>query len=1188
MKRKVLSFVFFATTLWGVEAITFSDDFSINALKPAPSWEVISGSFPTSNGKMLARSDRGDAFAVIRELPELEGFEYAVRFTPAERTTVTGWATAGIAVYQDNRNHWRLQFVEGPDQKRSFEMGETLDGLWQAQSIGSNKLRCSESFTGTWEYGTAYQMKVSLTTNGIEGEVVPASGGKPLARYRYFWDSAKAVTLGRPGITATGLTVQGESVRVTASWPVASAPGILLENGKAGRCALLSVDKAGESSARVALLSKTARDAGFGVNVLSSEDLLRAKVLSRANFDVLMLPDPRFPAGAREILYRYLRNGGHAVMLGGRAFGSPLFSVDGKWMSRQQIEGVMNDLKPSAPLFDFATSTVTWDRSSDQKDKNSTAKIESGNLRLDIKGYTLWDTFAAKLPRKIERGAPLLILSLKGDATTPQIAFELYETDGSRWIAVLEIAPEMKRVVLMPQRFKPWNAKAKEKSGLEVERVEKISIGLAGTHTLRVAHGDHTIWIGAIGTAENKFEGIDLSTEITLPVFGEDDDSTLGGAVAVASAPSSPFQGFEKVTGSVEGLSAIGFAIPNESVSVPLLEAMDPYGRKVGYAAGLLLHVGGGYRKSAWLYSGITSDAFYRSPAFSAFLMQALLAMKKGDLIKKVIEDDQARLKNLALSSPPPKGFIHVGKDGHFANGDGSRFFMTGCNYIGSFATETQFCQDENFDPRELEANFRMAKSAGINVIRLFHVHGLAADFMKGDRRKLDTILELARRYGIYLLLETSAGLSATGVDMAETCAILTRTAELLKDEPMIFGYDLRNEPVLSSVAGMNYPEGRKPSVQTTRLIEMYPEEATEIQKLIQARPGWLKLSATLIGRDAENTIASIYLWNQYTREFNLASTTFGDLPPSGLPTPAKWQPLVKAVDETYGLWIQMQKDAVRQADTNHLMSVGYNLVFAALPCNEKLDFVSHHVYGKPNSFAGVMENLTTLDRLKKLFPTQPISLGEFGYSTGIVMPGGGNLDPDTAGVGEMMHYLYAFANGYEGCKKWMLVDWPLAVMQRYGSWSQHGLEGKRYEARFGLFAYDGSPEGRPKPIAYALRFLREYADNNAPSGSLSISEGPLSIGAVYVYSNKNALFIGNKAYEGTPLSFHSKQAANVMLTWGPAGIRVMSSADALVTLTPSAIGVFGQSVKGRHGELRLNGNRMVIEMLAGETLVVK
>ena len=203
--------------------------------------------------------------------------------------------------------------------------------------------------------------------------------------------------------------------------------------------------------------------------------------------------------------------------------------------------------------------------------------------------------------------------------------------------------------------------------------------------------------------------------------------------------------------------------------------------------------------------------------------------------------------------------------------------------------------------------------------------------------------------------------------------------------------------------------------------------------------------------------------------------------------------------------------------DTNHLITVGYDTAFAALPSNRQLDFVSHHVM-PPAWFAGRAGEPDHARPARRSWPDKPITLGEFGYSTGIPLANG-YLDRYTASVGEMIHYLYAFTKDYDGVKKWMLNDWPYKIMQHYGDWNQGDVT-RVYEERFGLYYYDGTPAGRPKPIVHALRFVGEHIAGLAPSGTLEIVPAPLSIGAGYVYKNKQALFIGNTAYTAAGLSF--------------------------------------------------------------------
>jgi len=159
--------------------------------------------------------------------------------------------------------------------------------------------------------------------------------------------------------------------------------------------------------------------------------------------------------------------------------------------------------------------------------------------------------------------------------------------------------------------------------------------------------------------------------------------------------------------------------------------------------------------------------------------------------------------------------------------------------------------------------------------------------------------------------------------------------------------------------------------------------------------------------------------------------------------------------------------------------------------------------------------------------------------------------------------------------------------MQHYGDWNKGDVT-RTYEERFGLYYYDGTATGRPKPIVHALRFFGEHIAGRAPSGSLEVLPAPLSIGAGYVYKNQQALFIGNTAYTTDQLAFTAARPANVMLRWADDGLRVMASADAHVTIKPATFGPYGKQVTGRHGALRTEGETLVVDLLEGETTLIK
>lgn len=163
--------------------------------------------------------------------------------------------------------------------------------------------------------------------------------------------------------------------------------------------------------------------------------------------------------------------------------------------------------------------------------------------------------------------------------------------------------------------------------------------------------------------------------------------------------------------------------------------------------------------------------------------------------------------------------------------------------------------------------------------------------------------------------------------------------------------------------------------------------------------------------------------------------------------------------------------------------------------------------------------------------------------------------------------------------------------VRRYAPW----LTDERtrvYEERFGLFYYDGTPEGRPKPIVHALRVLRDYVERAGPGGKLAIRRSRSPIGAGYVFRGERALFVGGPEHQEDRLAFACPRPANVMLTWDDGSLAVLSTADVRVRLDPAAfvpaLEAGKAEVSGRHGGWEREGRGLAVELLAGETVQVR
>jgi hypothetical protein len=537
----------------------------------------------------------------------------------------------------------------------------------------------------------------------------------------------------------------------------------------------------------------------------------------------------------------------------------------------------------------------------------------------------------------------------------------------------------------------------------------------------------------------------------------------------------------------------------------------------------------------------------------------------------------------LPLTAPAPKEFVHLSEDKRqFLTPDGKPLFLIGANYLGP---SDRTCQlgGGYWDPNLLEADFRRAHEAGINCFRIW------VAYRESDPARRDAVKQVARKYGIYLVLHVGD----SQAKLEDTQTVLRGIAGNWKDEPMVLGYDLINEPYVGTAAAPTLGGEKSPLIKL-RPYERYADKIDKawVDRAVKERPAWPQVPGWLKDEDDVRQIYAAYsLFSKYTDPFTGVGASYSTFPAlkTLLPLDGEFGDFARALNASFERWIGAQVEAIRAVDRNHSIAVGYNTILSALPANHQLDFVSEHVYQSPTSYENVVENVTTLDRLAKLWPHQPTTLGEFGYSNGIRMPGG-TLDLHTSAVGETMHYLFALANGHSGCTKWVLCDWPTPMQRDNCGWMG---QGSTYEERFGLYYYDGTPQGGPKPIVPALRFLSEYIAAGGSGGKMTISPGKTSTGAVYVYEAPRAVFVGDIAYRSPRLEFETvgSKPANVMLTWDGKSIRMMSTCDARVRVQASGfvpgLGT-GAKVTGKVGSVRQEGKWLAVEMLEGETVAIR
>lgn len=405
----------------------------------------------------------------------------------------------------------------------------------------------------------------------------------------------------------------------------------------------------------------------------------------------------------------------------------------------------------------------------------------------------------------------------------------------------------------------------------------------------------------------------------------------------------------------------------------------------------------------------------------------------------------------IVLSSPPAAQiagakdeFVRVSPDGRGFVVGGRPWYPFGCNYYDPHVGWAPKMWRE-FDPAKVEEHFRVMQGLGVNVVRVFvaaqsffpNPPNLEADALK----KFDALLAVARRHGIRVHPTgpdawegrppwCQEDIYANAKALEAQVAFWKAFAARYKENPIIFAYDLRNEPHIQwkgremEVGWRDWLRERYGTVEELR--KAWGAEAKNVQGF----------ESVAIPEDkaASNSIALLDF--QWFRE-SLADR-----------------------------WVKLQVEAIRSADPNHLVTVGLiqwsvpvvlgrpsqYAAFRPSRIAPMLDFLSIHFYplwGDPlASDEDFNRNLAYLELALRYTHAgdlrKPLFVGEFGWY------GGGRTD-DRAAV-----------RSAEDQARWCRS----AVMQGRGiaagwlNWAYADTPSARDMSKFsGLVAEDGKPK---------------------------------------------------------------------------------------------------------------------------------
>ncbi|MCX7011452.1 MAG: hypothetical protein NTW86_02590 [Candidatus Sumerlaeota bacterium] len=942
----------------------------------------------------------------------------------------------------------------------------------------------------------------------------------------------------------------------------------------AGRCAaavgvgIVQHDSRQSDNKVGRFLAEILPSAGMDFIWFSYDDLVDSNKLDPRRIQTLIVPEsPFFPAVNADTLHRYLEKGGTLVALGGDPFSRPLFRQGGRWMEVQELASALRADPQSICLADPETMAAdAWVPKRTNKQAPSAARLvsEDGRKAFLFEHRAVWDLDAFQLsvtpppPRQAQgrrTEADALLFEARADDYTPQTAIRISNKKGESFEWIVELSPQWTSIFVPLQSFRPMGT-GESAPPVSVHDISQIAFAMT---EVRHARGDHDVYVrslhgvklppGAFTPIET--EGFVLCEDRDLYRFDDAVETVPAEAAPLPGSTGSPQGGFT-ASGRVSGISALGFPFFGESSYVPLLEARDRYGRRRGMAAGLVVNEAGRWKDSRWAVFGIQEPGWYLSKPFAQYVAELIRYMVEKKPAPSTLRQAQGRQAEAApptVVSRPKDSLPRITvRDGSFVRPDGSPFFAIGENISGNLF-DRPFGK---YDADALERLFRHLEEAGVNALRMQNVN------TEADRGELNLLCDVAERHGVYLLVGATPyprEKRNTANDIRQYAAKL---AGQLKDRAVVLGYDLANEPYIHQIGAYKNDAGQA-------LRDVHGQDAANYRRYLD--------SIETAGGHTPDTMRGIDGVLQEPQDPAEAAA-------------------FRAVNGIYGDWISWFRDAFRAAGDTHPITVGYNMWYAAMPCNRALDFISQHAYVMPTGYDRVVGELGVLDSLHDCFPDKPVTFGEFGYTNGYILKGR-PLSEQGQAVGEMMHFLKAWSKGYSGAFDWQVYDWDPVQYPRVATWNEDKWPfHNNYERFHGIYAWDGTPQGMLKPAGMAMRFLSEAIASGMDRGSLQIvKDETTQIGASYVFSAANALFVGATRHAGDGLSFDSGEERTVAMFWNAGAVTITSTGDLTVHLRPGALRGCavkpGAPAQGKTGSTKWNGEDLEMLLLAGEPVTI-
>ena len=418
--------------------------------------------------------------------------------------------------------------------------------------------------------------------------------------------------------------------------------------GVSGRVALLDDALPGHDRAANARLAVALTAKGFEVTRLTAEQLLESDALAVQRFSVLVLTHcDALPAGAVRTVDRLAREGVHTFCIGGPFADRSLWRVDGRWLDAAGRAALAERVVPAYRPFEIKAGMdlAAWRRASSEGAANNTFSLVPEGpeatfcLRMDIERLQGWEIrHSPEVARLFGQGDDFVTFCARSGEPMAQLAVEIIERDGSRWIAVAELTHAWRRVGLPLAAFQYWRDSAtKGRRGgkndrLRADQAVRICFGMSASHTPAMVGGSHTVWLTDVGSARDPFAAADLAlppAELSLEgLYPRYKTHAVTGEVSVAGTVC------RDVVCAIPRTRGEGYGRGAKWRFVTLAEARRPDGRTGGACEWLLLNSHSNRAGSVFAGFGYRDPGVWSTPPVLPRVVSALERVTRGTMLE--------------------------------------------------------------------------------------------------------------------------------------------------------------------------------------------------------------------------------------------------------------------------------------------------------------------------------------------------------------------------------------------------------------------------------------------------------------------------------------------------------------------------------------------------------------------------